>query len=70
MKTCQWNNAQLDKKIDVFGVVTNGDLWRFYKLTLHGQAFESLPYALGDPGKVLGLLHAVLSQCEAQLKAR
>jgi hypothetical protein len=68
MQACQWNNAQLGKQLDIFGVVTNGDTWRFYKLTTEGQVLESLPHALGELEKLLGLLHVILSACEAQLK--
>jgi hypothetical protein len=68
MHACQWNNAQLGKQLDVFGVVTNGDLWRFYQFTKRGEVLESLSYALGELSKVLGTLHAVLGMCEAQLR--
>ena len=68
MQACQWNNEQLGQKIDVFGVVTNGDLWRFYKLTTQGQVYKSIPSLLVEAEKVLETFHAVLTQCEAQLK--
>jgi hypothetical protein len=32
MQACQWRNTQINKKIDVFGIVTNGDTWKAYKL--------------------------------------
>lgn len=30
MQACQWQNRQSDHEIDVFGIVTNGEGWRFY----------------------------------------
>ncbi|MCK5718783.1 MAG: hypothetical protein KAH84_02405 [Thiomargarita sp.] len=45
MQACQWNNEQLSKKIEVYGIVTNGEVWKFYKLNFDGQVYETLPYS-------------------------
>lgn len=64
MKACRWNNEQAGNQLDVFGIVTNGEVWKFYKLTVEGQVFETLPYSLADRDKVLGLLEQVFTRCE------
>jgi hypothetical protein len=67
MQACQWNDQQLGKGIDVFGIVTNGTTWQFYKLSLAGEVYETLPYSISDVDSVLGLLHSVFQQCETNL---
>jgi hypothetical protein len=67
MQACQWNNQQLSKVMDIFGVVTNGTTWQFYRLMPSGEVFETLPYSVSDLESVLGLLHYVFQQCEQNL---
>jgi hypothetical protein len=67
MQACQWNDQQLGKGIDVFGIVTNGTTWQFYKLSLAGEVYETLPYSISDVDSVLGLLQSVFQQCENNL---
>ena len=67
MQACRWVNMQIDKAIDILGIVTNGDTWKFYKLTLDSQVYESSPHAIGDIDVVLGLLHTMFEQCEHNL---
>lgn len=64
MKACRLNNEQAGNKIDVYGIVTNGEVWKFYKLTIDGQVYESLPYSLSDRDKILGVLELVFTKCE------
>lgn len=64
MKACRWINQQLEMAIDILGIVTNGETWKFYKLTIENEAFESQPYAIGDIEAVLGVLKAVFQICE------
>lgn len=40
MVGCQRNNRQEGHDIDVFGIVSNGPTWQFYKLTRAGEIFE------------------------------
>jgi len=61
MQACQWNNQQLGKVIDVLGIVTNGEGWKFYKLTTDDVVYETLLYSLSDVEAVLGLLHICFS---------
>ncbi len=67
MKACQWNNQQQGKELDVFGIVTNGDGWRFYKLSIAGEVSESLQHSLGEIENIFGLLSYVFSKCEEAL---
>jgi hypothetical protein len=67
MQACQWQNAQLEKTIDVLGIVTSGSTWQFYQLTTTGQVFETLPYSLNDQPAILGVLHFIFDQCQQNL---
>lgn len=67
MKACNWNNQQIGKVIDVYGIVTNGEVWKFYKLTTNGQVFESLPYSIEMQERVFGALTYVFTKCEENL---
>ncbi|RKZ49800.1 MAG: hypothetical protein DRR16_11295 [Candidatus Parabeggiatoa sp. nov. 3] len=67
MQACQWNNEQFCQKIEIYGIVTNGEVWKFYKLNLDGQVYETLPYALSETSHVLGILDYVFLKCEENL---
>jgi hypothetical protein len=67
MQACQWNDQQLGSIIDVFGIVTNGEGWKFYKLTTEHRVYETLLYSLSDIESVLGLLDYIFQQCEQNL---
>jgi len=67
MKACRWNNAQAGKEIEVFGIVTNGEGWKFYKLTIDGQVFETLLYSIANRDSVLGIRDYVFAKCEENL---
>ena len=67
MQACQWSNQQLGKQIDVMGIVTNGEGWKFYQLTKTGEVYESLLHALGDLEVVLGWLRYIFKRCEHNL---
>jgi len=64
MQACQWSNQHASSTIDIFGIVTNGSTWRFYKLTLAGLVYETQPYASGTMDIILGQLHYLFQQCE------
>lgn len=67
MQACQWSNQNIDRAIDIFGVVTNGGTWQFYKLALDNSVHETLPYAISDLGAILGQLHYIFELCERNL---
>jgi hypothetical protein len=67
MQACQFENQTLNHGIDIYGIVTNASTWNFYKLATTGIVSETLPYAIGDLGALLGVLHHIFSQCEQNL---
>ena len=65
MKACQLLNAQAQIAIDLHGIVTNAEVWRFYKLDLHDHVFESLFYSFRTQMPTLfGILDTMLMTCE------
>ncbi|MBE9030181.1 hypothetical protein IQ266_10615 [filamentous cyanobacterium LEGE 11480] len=69
MNACQWTNQQMGRSIDIYGIVTNGEGWKFYRLTTQKAVFESLLYGIGEMSILLGLLRHVFAQCEQNLKS-
>ena len=67
MQACQWVNNQAGKNLDVLGIVTNGQGWVFYKLTLAGAGYETRTYVADDPAQLLGALHYIFQECEKNL---
>jgi hypothetical protein len=67
MQTCQSICQQLGKAIDIYGIVTNGEGWKFYRLTIAREVSESLLYGIGEMSILLGLLRFVFRQCELNL---
>jgi hypothetical protein len=69
MQTCQWIDRQLDKELIIYGIVTNGEGWKFYKLELDGAVAESLLYGIGEMSILLGLLRTFFGLCQQNLVA-
>lgn len=67
MQACQWENQQVNRSIDILGIVTNGDGWQFYKLTIDNQVYETPLYAIGNLEVVLGWLRYTFQLCQANL---
>jgi hypothetical protein len=67
MQTCQWVNQQMGKRIDIYGIVTNGEGWKFYRLQVNGEVSESLLYGIGEMSILLGLLRAFFQLCAGNL---
>ena len=63
MIACKWNNTQNGVEIDVYGVVSNGQGWRFYKLEQSGDVFETDQYGLNGLPELLGALDFICSEC-------
>ena len=60
-------DRQANRSIDVMGVVNNGEGWKFYKLILEGDVYETPAYSIGDLNLLLGRLHCVFQACERNL---
>jgi hypothetical protein len=69
MQVCQALNQQLGRVIDVYGVVTNGEGWKFYRLSVAGQVYETLLHGIAEMPQLLGIVRAFFQQCEQNLDA-
>jgi hypothetical protein len=63
MQACQWENQQAGRSIDIFGIVSNGTTWQFYKLAPEGKVSETPVYSTGDLALLLGRLREVFQLC-------
>lgn len=66
MQACQWVNQQLGRETTIYGIVTNGEGWKFYQLGA-GAVWESLLYGIGEMSILLGLLRSLFELCEQNL---
>lgn len=64
MQACQQTNHKVSRLLDAYGVVTNGEGWKFYRLDVEGRVYETLLYGIADMPRLLGILRAFLHQCE------
>ncbi len=67
MQACQWVNRQLGHEFDIYGIVTNGEGWKFYTLTVVGEVYESLLHGIGEMSIVLGILKTFFGLCAQNL---
>ncbi|MBD2059039.1 hypothetical protein H6F88_24085 [Oculatella sp. FACHB-28] len=67
MHTCQWVNRQMERDVDIYGIVTNGEGWKFYQLASRGEVSESLLYGIGEMSILLGLLRMFFGLCDRNL---
>src|SRR5216684_2218983 len=63
MYACAWNNQQEGHLFDVFGIVSNGQVWQFYQLTQVGEVFESGLFTTERLPELLGMLDYVCAEC-------
>ncbi|MBT9310879.1 hypothetical protein [Leptothoe kymatousa] len=68
MQACAWQNRQIGRVMDVFGIVSNGGVWQFYRLLVSGEVKETLPFAIAQQNSVLGALRYIFQECVGQLK--
>ena len=67
MKACQYNNQKLGQALDIYGIVTNGNSWEFYWLSLNGQVYGTETYSIGNISDLLGRIYSVFQLCEQHL---
>jgi len=67
MQACQWQNQQVGRQIDVYGIVTSGRAWQFYRMIPTGAVYETPLYSTGDMDLLLGRLRYVFQLCEQNL---
>ena len=63
MAACVWKNRQKNHAPDIFGIVSNGQDWQFYKLTQNSQVYETQLYPMRNLPELLGALDAVIASC-------
>ena len=63
MAACRWNNAQKGHDVDVYGIVSNGQGWQFYKLTQADEVYETEQYGLKTLPELLGALNYICGEC-------
>jgi hypothetical protein len=70
MQACQWQNRQPDgysqpiaPDTDTFGIISNGNNWRFCKLLPSGQVYQTVDYSTTMMDVLLGKLRYVFTQC-------
>jgi hypothetical protein len=67
MQACQWTNQQIGKTIEVFGIVTNAEGWKFYKLATDNRVYETELYAFRNLPEILGALKLIFEICDRNL---
>ena len=65
MIACKWNNQKEGIKTDVFGIVSNGSLWQFYRMAQSGETLETAEYGISNLPPLLGVLDYVCAECSA-----
>ena len=68
MQACQWSNQELGRAMPIYGIVTNGEGWKFYRLEGDGGVSETLLHGIGEMSILLGFLRSFLGLCEQNLE--
>ena len=63
MAACRERNAADGYDLDIFGFVSNGQTWLFYKLTTAGEIFETSEYGVNALPELLGALDYICGEC-------
>ena len=68
MVACQWNNRRDNHLIEVFGVVSNGQVWQFYRLSVTDEIYETGLYTTDDLPELLGALDYLCTECARNVR--
>ena len=63
MFTCRENNTRDGFARNVWGIVSNGQSWQFYQLTLSSVIYESKQFSVEHLPELIGALYYVCQQC-------
>lgn len=63
LAACREKNLADGYDIDLFGFVSNGQTWLFYKLTTAGEIFETSEYGVNALPELLGALDYICGEC-------
>lgn len=70
MVACRDNNQQEGHNNDaVFGIVSNGQGWQFYKLAQTGEVYETDLLTISDLPRLLGALDYLCAECARRVPA-
>lgn len=69
MQACGEINSSSGREIPVFGIVTNGSSWQFYRREPSGQVWESSTYSIAHPQEILGILDHIFALCQQNLQS-
>jgi hypothetical protein len=71
MQACQYQNQRSDltELSTIFGIVTNGEGWKFYRLDVDGKVYETVLYSIQEINLVLGVLHYFFMECDRHLNS-
>jgi hypothetical protein len=64
MVACRWNNARDGHTREIYGIVSNGQMWQFYRLDEAVTIAESMPYTISELPNLLGALDYICAQCK------
>jgi hypothetical protein len=67
MAICQQSNLRDGYTVEIYGIVSNGQGWVFYKLTHTPEVFVSGLFTMNDLPKLLGVLDYVCAACAANI---
>jgi hypothetical protein len=56
-----------ESELTVHGAVSNGRVWEFGKLHASSFTHDGRLFTLDDPGRLLGALHFIFTQCQHQV---
>ena len=60
---CREKNLADGYDIDLFGFVSNGQTWLFYKLTTTNEIYETSEYNVENLPRLLGALDYICAEC-------
>lgn len=61
---------QPNYQFSIYGIVTNANTWRFYKLDVNKECYESPAYSEVHIAEILGILNKLFSDCENNFLAK
>jgi hypothetical protein len=70
MQACFEINHQENHQSTIFGIVTNGSAWQFYKREISGEVFESPTYCITQSPDILGIVDYIFAECEKNIASQ
>ena len=63
LAACREKNVADGYDLDLFGFVSNGQFWQFYKLTIGREIYETSEYGINGLPELLGALDYICAEC-------